>query len=109
MNSPAMQAKWLGRIVNGWELIELLPKQKCLLRCQTCGRTKVAHREGVDHLSIRPCVCRVEHLEPKTETQARVYAALLRNKGNGAKAAEELGMSRQAVSSVLETMRKNNL
>lgn len=108
IGSPSVRAKWVGQIVNGWEVIEVLPHQKALLRCKTCGRTKTGSREGIKNQSIRPCVCRVEHLEPKTETQARVYTALLRNKGNGAKAAKELGMSRQAVHSVLDTMRKNN-
>lgn len=101
-----MKAKWIGRRVGTWEVIETLPKQKALIKCTICGRTKIVSRANWDKKGIRPCVCEVEHLEPKTQTQARVYKAFLHAKGNASKAGEELGMSRQAVWSVLKTMKK---
>lgn len=103
-----MKAKWIGRRAGTWEVIETLPKQKALVKCTICGRTKIVSRANWDKKGIRPCVCEVEHLEPKTQTQARIYKALLHNHGSLTKAAEALGISKQAVSSCLETMRKNN-
>lgn len=102
----AMRTKWCGMRIGDWEVIEPLPKQKALVKCTRCGRTKIVSRGHFGSSGLKPCVCEVEHLEPKTETQARVYKALLHNKGNAAKAGEELGMSRQAVWSVLQTMKK---
>ena len=107
--SEQVRAKWKGLKVNGWEVIDTLPKGNFLLKCIYCGRTKIVVRESIKRQSVRPCVCHVEHLEPKTEKQARIYKAVIKNKGNAKKAAEELGMSRQAVWSVLETMRRNML
>lgn len=103
-----MKAKWIGRRAGTWEVLETLPKQKALVKCTICGRTKIVSRANWDKKGIRPCVCEVEHLEPKTQTQARIYKALLHNKGSLTRAAEALGISKQAVSSCLETMRKNN-
>ncbi len=105
--SERVRAEWKGKIVNGWEVLDTMPKSNLLVKCIHCGRTKIITRAAAKRQSARPCVCSVEHLEPKTEAQAEVYKAVLRNKGNGAKAAKELGMSRQAVHSVLETMRRN--
>ena len=99
--------RWVGKTANGWEVIEHLPKGKVLVKCQHCGRTKVVGKKGIANGTTRPCVCYIERLEPKTETQAKVYSAVMHNKGNGFKASKELGMSRQAVYSVLETMRRN--
>ena len=101
-----MKARWIGKRTGTWEVIETLPRQKALVKCTVCGRTKIIARQDFDKKGFRPCVCEVEHLEPKTETQARVYKAFIHNKGNAAKAGDELGMSRQAVWSVLQTMRK---
>ena len=101
-----MRAKWIGKRTGTWEVIETLPKQKALVKCTVCGRTKIIARQDFDKKGFRPCVCEVEHLEPKTQTQARVYKAFLHAKGNASKAGEELGMSRQAVWSVLKTMKK---
>lgn len=107
-NDTAARRRWIGKTVNGWEVIETLPKYKVLLKCKHCGRTKIVDRGGVRAGSTRPCVCHIERLEPKTEAQVRVYTAVLHNKGNGSKAAKDLGVSRQAVFSVLETMRKES-
>ena len=101
-----MRQKWCGLRVGEWEAIEPLPKQKALVRCTNCGRTKIVSRAHFGTNGLKHCVCEVEHLEPTTETQARVYKALIRNKGNASKTGEELGMSRQAVWSVLKTMKK---
>ena len=101
-----MRTKWVGKRIGEWEVVEILPKQKALVRCTICGRTRIVSRQSFGINGVRHCVCEVEHLEPKTETQARVYKALLHNKGNASKAGEELGMSRQAVWSVLQTMKK---
>lgn len=100
------RAKWIGRVVNGWEVIEVLPNSRALLKCKECGKTRIRTRANIEKQLIRPCVCRVEHLVPRTETQARVYKAVLHNKGSVTKAAADLGVSKQAVSSVLETMRR---
>lgn len=105
--SEQVRQKWKGQIVNGWEVLDTMPKANLLVKCIHCGRTKIVTRASMKKQQTRPCVCHVEHLEPKTETQARIYKAVLKNKGNGAKAAQELGISRQAVNSVLETMRRN--
>ena len=103
-----MNAKWVGMHINGWEAIAVLPKMKLLVRCPCCGRTKIIGRGNLAKHSTRPCVCEIERLTPRTETQARIYKALLHNKGSLTKTAEALGISKQAVSSCLETMRKNN-
>lgn len=103
----AARKRWIGQTANGWEVIEHLPKDKVLCKCQYCGRTKIISKDGIRNSTARPCVCHIERLKPKTEAQARIYSAVMRNKGNGFKAAKELGMTRQAVYSVLETMRKN--
>lgn len=105
--TEAVRKRWIGKTANGWEVIEHMPKDKVLVRCQFCGRTKVVSKSGITKGSIRPCVCHIERLTPRTETQARIYSAVLHNKGNGSKAAKDLGLSRQAVFRVLETMRKN--
>lgn len=99
--------RWLGRTANGWEVIGYLPKDKVLVKCQHCGRTKTVYKAGIRNGTIRECICHIERLKPRTETQARVYSAVLHNKGNATKAAKDLGLSKQAVFSVLETMRKN--
>ena len=103
-----MTAKWVGMHINGWEAIAVLPKQKLLVKCPYCGRTKIIGRGHLAKHNTRPCVCEIERLTPRTETQARIYKALLHEKGSLTKAAEALGISKQAVSSCLETMRKNN-
>lgn len=99
--------RWVGKTANGWEVIEPLPKDKVLCKCVYCGRQKVVSKAGIRYSTVRPCVCHIERLEPKTDAQARIYASVMRNKGNATKASKELGMTRQAVYSVLETMRKN--
>lgn len=103
----SVRKRWIGRSANGWEVIEHLPKDKVLVKCQFCGRTKIVSKSGIARATLRQCVCHVERLTPKTEVQARIYSAVLHNKGNASKAAKDLGLSRQAVFSVLETMRKN--
>jgi hypothetical protein len=105
--NTAVRQRWIGKSANGWTVIEHLPKDKVLVKCQHCGRTKPVCKSSITKGTIRECICHVERLKPKTETQARVYSAVLHNKGNGSKAAKDLGLSRQAVFSVLETMRKN--
>lgn len=103
----AVRQRWIGKSANGWTVIEHLPKDKVLVKCQHCGRTKPVSKSSITKGTIRECICHVERLVPRTETQARVYSAVLHNKGNGSKAAKDLGLSKQAVFSVLETMRKN--
>lgn len=105
--SEQTKAKWKGVIVNGWEVLDTLPKSQFLVRCIHCGRTKIVVRSTIRNQSIRPCVCHIELLEPRTEAQARIYKAVLKNKGNASQAAKDLGLSRQAVHSVLNTMRRN--
>ena len=105
--NTAVRQRWIGKSANGWTVIEHLPKDKVLVKCQHCGRTKPVCKSSITKGTIRECICHIERLKPKTETQARVYSAVLHNKGNGSKAAKDLGLSRQAVFSVLETMRKN--
>lgn len=102
----AQRIKWCGMRRGDWTIVEPLPKQKALIRCEKCGRTRIISRQNFEKSGYRKCICEVEHLEPKTETQARVYKALLHNKGNASKAGAELGMSRQAVWAVLNTMKK---
>lgn len=102
-----LNAKWVGMHINGWVAIATLPKMKLLLKCPHCGRTKIIGRAHLSKHNTRPCVCEIERLTPRTETQARIYKALIHNNGSLTKTANALGISKQAVSSVLETMRKN--
>lgn len=103
-----VRRRWIGQSANGWTVIEHLPKDKVLCKCSYCGRTKIISKDSIANQSARPCVCHIERLVPKTATQARVYSAVMKHKGSGSKAAKELGLSRQAVFSVLETMRKES-
>ena len=105
--ATAASKRWIGRTANGWQVIEHLPKERVLCKCQFCGRTKIIGKHAIREQTARPCVCHIERLEPKTEVQARVYSTVMRNGGSAYKASKELGMTRQAVYSVLETMRKN--
>ena len=91
----AAQKRWVGKTCNGWEVIEHLPKGKVLVKCQYCGKTKTVSKKTITAGTTRPCVCHIERLEPKTDTQAKVSAAVLNNKGNGFKAAKELGLSKK--------------
>ena len=100
------RTKWVGMRIGDWEVIEPLPKQKALIKCTRCGRTKIVSRANFTRNELKHCVCEVEHLKPRTETQARVYKALIHNKGNMSKTADDLGISRQAVWSVLKTMKR---
>ena len=103
-----LRKRWMGLKFGTWEIIGVLPNQKALLKCTECGRTKIMQRNSLLRQGgTRPCVCSIEHLVPRTEAQARIYKAVLHNKGSVSKAAKDLGISRQGVHSVLETMRKN--
>jgi hypothetical protein len=97
-------SKYVGRVLNGWEIISTNKQNGFVVKCEKCGETKNVWRSVVVKNCIAPCLCSLKKNIVGTNRQEEIWNAWEQNGRSFTKVGQILNLKRQRVHYVIRQL-----